>query len=301
MKRQQKAYFFALTTVLLWSTVASAFKLSLRYLSPAELLFYAALFSVLVLFILMAGQQKLSMLLNAGRKEWQAGLIFGLLNPFFYYLVLFKAYDILPAQQAQPLNYTWAITLSLLSVPFLGHKLRRHDLIAIGVSYCGVYVICTEGNILSFSFENPYGVALALASTILWSLYWIMNTRDKRDPVLGLLLNFLCSIPLIGIYLITTERLRLIPWQGLAGAAYVGCFEMGLAFVLWLMALKHTSSAARIANLIFLSPFLSLILIHFIVGEKILPSSLIGLLFIIGGLLIQAKRNRNKSGTKENK
>ncbi|WP_239688795.1 EamA family transporter [Aquitalea magnusonii] len=62
---------------------------------------------------------------------------------------------------------------------------------------------------------------------------------------------------------------------------------MGFTFVLWLSAMKLTSSTARIANLIFLSPLLSLGLIHFIVGEPILPSTLIGLGLILGGLLLQ--------------
>ncbi|HCO12391.1 MAG TPA: EamA family transporter, partial [Desulfonauticus sp.] len=45
MVNQKKAYFFGLLTVFIWSTVASAFKLSLRYLTPLQLLFYASLTS----------------------------------------------------------------------------------------------------------------------------------------------------------------------------------------------------------------------------------------------------------------
>ena len=44
--------------------------------------------------------------------------ILGLVNPFLYYLVLFKAYDLLPAQEAQAINYTWALMLAFLSVIF---------------------------------------------------------------------------------------------------------------------------------------------------------------------------------------
>jgi len=62
---------------------------------------------------------------------------------------------------------------------------------------------------------------------------------------------------------------------------------MGFTFVLWLTAMKLTTSTARIANLIFLSPLLSLVLIHFVVGEPVLPSTLAGLALILGGLLLQ--------------
>ncbi|MBT8347173.1 MAG: DMT family transporter [Desulfofustis sp.] len=298
MTNQAKAYIFALVSVLLWSTVASAFKISLRYLTPVELLFYAACFSCCVLFGALVLQKKLTLLGTIDGEVWKTSLLFGVLSPFLYYLILLKAYDLLPAQQAQPLNYTWAITLSLLSAPLLGHRLKILEIAAVLVSYLGVWVISTQGNVFSLKFENPLGVILALGSTVIWALYWIANTRDRRDPVMGLFLNFLCSLPFIGLYLLVTEGFRKVEWVGLFGAAYVGTFEMGIAFITWLMAMKLTDSTAKIANLIFISPFLSLVLIHFIVGEKIMLSSVVGLIFIVAGLLIQAaagKQNQTKS------
>lgn len=294
MPNQTKAYIFALISVMLWSTVASAFKISLRYLSPVELLFYAACFSCVVLFIALVLQKKLSLLRRIDGSTWRTSLLFGFLSPFLYYLILLKAYDLLPAQQAQPLNYTWAITLSLMSVPLLGHRLKLLEILAVLVSYVGVLVISTQGDIMSLKFENPFGVALALGSTVIWALYWIVNTKDNRDPVLGLFLNFLCSLPFIGIYLAVTEGFRSVDPIGVLGAAYVGTFEMGIAFISWLMAMKLTRSTARIANLIFISPFLSLVLIHYIVGEEIMISSVVGLIFIVAGLIIQTLSGSRK-------
>jgi len=294
MSDQARAYLLAMISVLLWSTVASVFKISLRYLTPVELLFYAAFFSCCVLFAALAVQKKLHLLRSPGLRVWKTSIFFGLLSPFGYYLVLLKAYDLLPAQHAQPLNYTWAITLSLLSVPLLGHRLKALEIVAILISYFGVLVISTQGDVLSLKFENPLGVSLALASTIIWALYWIANTRDDRDPVAGLFLNFLCSLPFIGAYLLVTEGFRKIDMAGILGAAYIGTFEMGIAFICWLMAMKLTRSTAKIANLIFLAPFLSLFLIHFLVGETVMASSVVGLLFIIAGLIIQTLAGKEK-------
>jgi drug/metabolite transporter (DMT)-like permease len=287
MNKQRTSYFFALTAVILWSTVASAFKISLRYLQPVQLLFYASISSCLVLLVILLIQGKGQEIFRLKKKDWFHSLKYGFLNPFLYYLVLFYAYDLLPAQQAQALNYTWAITLSLLSVPLLGQRMRLVDLAAILISYIGVLLISTKGNILGLKFESPAGVGLALFSTLIWALYWIVNIKDHRDPVTGLFLNFTCSIPMIAVYLFFTAGWR-IQLPGLLGAVYVGIFEMGVTYVLWLKALKGSSNTARIANLIFLSPFLSLVMIHFFVGEEILKSTLIGLVFIISGLLIQS-------------
>jgi drug/metabolite transporter (DMT)-like permease len=284
---QTKALLYGLCAVLLWSTVATAFKLSLQHFSPIELLLYSGSFSTLLLGAILLFQRKFHLVFQCNPKEYLLSIFLGLLSPFLYYLILFKAYDLLPAQQAQPLNYTWAITLSLLAVPLLKQKIGWQQWLALLISYCGVIVISTEGKPFSLQFTDPYGVALALLSTIVWALYWIFNTRDKRDPVVGLFVNFLCSFPFVlGYYLFTTE-LRRPSLNGLLGAAYVGTFEMGLCFVLWLMAMKLTDNTARISNLIFLSPFLSLFFIHFLLGEKILAATFIGLILIVAGLFFQ--------------
>lgn len=287
MTPERQATLYGLSAVLLWSTIATAFKLSLQHLSPIELLLFAGSFSTVLLGMILLVQGKLRQVFNCSRQEYLLSIGLGFLNPFLYYLILLKAYDLLPAQQAQPLNYTWAITLSLLAVPLLKQKVGWQQWLALLISYCGVLVISTEGRPFSLEFTDPTGVALALASTIVWALYWIFSTRDRRDPVVGLFVNFLFSFPFVfGYYLFTCE-LRWPDVAGLWGAAYVGTFEMGACFVLWLLALKKTTNTARISNLIFISPFLSLIFIYFLVGETILPATFVGLLLIVIGLSCQ--------------
>ncbi len=296
MTNQRRAVIFALVAVLLWSTVATAFKLSLVYLTPVELLLYSTFFSTLVLGAILVWQKKFCHIFQCTRKEYLFSILLGFLSPFLYYLILFKAYDLLPAQQAQPINYTWAITLSLLSVPLLKHKIVWQQWLALVVSYIGVVVISTEERPFNLEFTNSFGVFLALASTVIWALYWIYNTRDKRDPVVGLFLNFVFSIPFIISYYVLTEEVRWVPINGVLGAIYVGFFEMGICFVLWLMAMKLTDNTASISNLIFLSPFLSLIFIHFILGERIVAGTFIGLILIVIGLLVQKfPLSKNKS------
>ena len=287
MKQQSKAYLFGLSAVLAWSTVATAFKISLQHLSPAQLLLYASVFSLLSLLTILGWQRRLGELLPALCRHWRRSLLLGAVNPFVYYLILFQAYALLPAQEAQALNYTWALTMTLLAVPVLGQRLRAQDAIAAVVCYGGVLTIATRGAPFALQFSNLPGVGFALLSTLLWAGYWLFNTRDEREPVIGLTLNFLLSLPLTLLWCAVSGELHAVAWQGIAGAAYVGMLEMGFTFVLWLSAMKLTQSTARIANLIFLSPMLSLFLINLLLGEPILPSTLAGLGLILGGLLLQ--------------
>ena len=306
MQDQHKALACGGLAVLVWSTVATAFKIALEHLEPLQLLLVADAVSALALFLLLAWRGRLDRLRAMPRAQVLRCCGLGVLNPFLYYAVLFQSYALnpflyyavlfqsyalLPAQEAQPLNYTWAITLTLLSVPLLGQKLRALDLAAILVSYAGVLCIATRGAPLSLRFESPLGVALALGSTLLWALFWIGNTRLTADPVAALFLNFLAAFPCILAAVLLGPGLPGPGLTGLLAGAYVGLFEMGLTFVLWLQAMRLAARSpqgtARVANLIFLSPFLSLVLIHFVLGEDIRVSTLLGLGLIVAGNALQ--------------
>ncbi|HDY8066463.1 hypothetical protein LO82_08970 [Vibrio vulnificus] len=285
---ERRALGFGLSAVLLWSTVATAFKLTLAEFSPIQMLTVASVVSAMALLTICALQGKLTQICTTFLSNPWYYLLLGLINPLAYYLILFKAYDLLPASQAQAINYSWAITLTLMAAVFLGQKIRKQDWVACVFSYVGVIVIATKGDLLGLSFESPVGVALALTSTLLWAGYWILNTKNQADPIVGVLLGFLVAIPFaIALTVIEGQSWGQISTQGWLAVTYVGLFEMGVTFVLWLSALKLTNNTARISNLIFASPFISLMLLSSIIGEEIHPTTLIGLMLIIAGLVIQ--------------
>ena len=124
-------------------------------------------------------------------------------------------------------------------------------------------------------------------------MYWILNTRMEADPLPGLSLCFLCGLPFTMAACAVFSGLAPLTTPGLLGAAYVGLFEMGITYVIWLMALKAAPNIARISNLIFLSPFLSLILISTVLDEAIVPATLAGLALVLTGTLVQQLRRRN--------
>lgn len=283
--RQTRAYLYAAAAVLAWSTVASAFKLSLVYLEPVELLWYAALTSTLVHGVLLAVRGEMRVLRRWTGRTWLRSALFGLLNPFLYYLVLFEAYDRLPAQEAQPLNYVWPVVLVLFSAVFLRQRIGLRQFLAMMVCVAGVAVISTRGDLLGLRFTDTTGVLLALGSTVLWAGYWVLNMRDGENPLARLFANGLFGAIYVTVWVVLSGEVRLVPAAGLAGAAYVGVFEMGITFYWWIQALRLSRTTAQVSGLIFLAPFLSLVVIHYTVGEPIYPSTLAGLLLIVIGLV----------------
>ena len=287
LKSARKAYLFTLLAVLFWSTCPTAFKLGLRFIDTWQLLTGATLVSTVVLGILTVAKGKFHSLKTFSRKDLAFSALMGLLNPLAYYLILFKAYTILPAQVAQPLNMIWPIVLVLLAVPILRQRISWKSLGAMMLSFSGVVMVSLMGGTWSQDPQNRFGIFLALSSSVVWALYFLFNTRDKKDPVTRLFLNFTFA----SAFLLLAGIFRGQPFptsvEGWYASLYVGVFEMGITFVLWLMAIRLAPSSDRISNLVYIAPFLNLLLASQVLGEKIYTTTVIGIILLVTGIVIQ--------------
>ncbi len=148
---------------------------------------------------------------------------------------------------------------------------------------------------LEFGWIGLSGALLAMGSSVIWASYWLANVQDRREEGVKLFWNFTFGFVYALLLTLFTAGLRFPPWTGLIGGIYIGIFEMGITFFVWMKALTLSQSAAQVSHLIYLSPFVSLVFIHFVGGEAVRSSSLAGLALIVGGILLQeyaAGKNR---------
>lgn len=290
-RNERRALVYALTAVALWSTIATGFKLGLREFTPGQLVLAGAvastIFFVVVHLVRRARTARHTEPVLTHR-QIAAAVALGLLNPFIYYFVLLEAYDRLPAQIAQPLNYTWAITMALLAIPVLKQRLDARAWIGVGIAYLGVVILLTQGDFTSFDRFDPTGIFLAVLSTLLWASYWLLGRRwlGDVDPVRTLVIGFAAALPAIGIAVAVTDGLPALSLRLMGFAIWVGLFEMGVAFLMWQRALQLTERAGAVAQLIFLSPLASLVLIGSVLGEEIHTSAVVALGAILAGLFL---------------
>ncbi|MFA5327330.1 MAG: DMT family transporter [Prolixibacteraceae bacterium] len=297
MKQQSKANFYALMSVLLWSTVATAFKLGLQILSPLYLILSASFISLLTFFVVILFQRKTKELFTVSLSGLGKSALLGALNPFGYYLILFQAYSLLPAQVAQPLNMVWPITLALLSAPLLKQKITFRNIVAILISFAGVVFISSQGSFAGLANTNATGALLAVGSSIVWALFWILSVLDKRDELFKLFWNFAFGFFYLLVTAFVFTDFSFPEAKGIPAAVYIGLFELGITYVLWMKAMHLSENNAKTGTLIFLSPFLSLVFIHFILGETIFYTTFIGLAFIISGIWYQQKKGTETQST----
>jgi drug/metabolite transporter (DMT)-like permease len=290
---ERRALAHALAAVALWSTVATGFELGLRVLEPIQLLTLGTLVSTFVLWL--AGFAK--GVPRPSRQQLGLALQLGLLSPCLYYLLLFEAYDRLPAQIAQPLNYTWAIVLALLSVPLLGQRIDRRMGLGIATSYAGVVLLLAQGRPGGPLVLDWTGVALALSSAVVWAAYWLLDARAGFDPLSTLAWGFSFASPIMLSACLLGPGWPEISWEIAGYGLWVGAIEMGVTFMLWQRALRLTANVGRIGQLIFLSPFLSLVWISLVRGEAVQPASIAGLGVIVVGIVLARRDNSLKGRT----
>lgn len=286
MKDNTSSVFYACIAVLSWSTVATAFKIALMHLTHFEMLLVASCTSLVIFTLLLTVRKKWKEVAELSGKQWGYFAMLGLLNPVAYYLVLFKAYDLLPAQVAQPVNYIWPIMLLVLLALFAHQPIPAKKYIGMFISLSGVALISigtgqSEGMNLSV-----FGLLLAFLSSLLWAMYWMINNKfkDKTDGSVALFMSFLFGT---GYLLIGTAvvgvNLHTLP--GILSGMYVGGFEMGIPFICFSLAMRKTTNPALINQLCYLSPFLSLFFIALILGEQIVLATYIGLALIVTGIM----------------
>jgi drug/metabolite transporter (DMT)-like permease len=285
MQDNNKAILFAGIAVLSWSTVATMFKTALKYFSHFEMLLVASFTALIIFCLVITFQKKWTLIKVLPIKQWKWYALVGLLNPVIYYLVLFKSYDLLPAQIAQPLNYFWPIVLLILLAIFMRKPIPAPKYIGMAISLAGVVIISIGSGSISGENLPATGIFLALLSAFLWAAYWIINNMNKEvDSIISLFLSFLFGSVYLSVAAIIIG-VNLNSVQGMLSSVYVGAFEMGIPFIFFGLAIRKTTNPALVNQMCYLSPFISLFFIHLILGENIYTSTYIGLFMIIFGII----------------
>ena len=286
----------ASVAVLSWSTVATAFKVALSYLTHFEMLLVASFTSLAIFAVVLTVQCRWGAVKALPRRTWGYFALLGLLNPVAYYLVLFKSYDLLPAQVAQPVNYFWPIFLLVLLALFAKQRIPAKKYVGMFISLGGLVLISAGGGQMGNLEISPFGLFLGLMSAVLWATYWMVNNKNshKADATIACFMSFLFGSIYLAIgALFVGVNLHTLP--GILSGMYVGAFEMGIPFICFGLAIRTTSNPALVNQLCYLSPFLSLFFVSTILGEQIVPTTYIGLSLIVAGIVFNEYFAKSKA------
>ena len=284
----KKVYLLAGTSILLWASAAALVKILLTGLDSMQISLFSSGFAFLFMLAWNIGTKNMKKWKLYKIKDYIQMSGIGLLGIFFYYLFLYLAIDSLLAQEAFIINYLWPIMTVLFACLLLKEKMTLRKGIALFLSFIGVVVVMTRGDILHFRADNVKGVVFAVLAAVFFGLYAVLNKRKGYDKQFSIMICFLVSFLVSLAYVLIRKDLPQINGTQILGLLWNGIFVNAIAQTTWLLALQK-GNTAKISNLAFITPFLSLVYIYVFLHEVIGLYSLAGLTVIILGIVIQMK------------
>ncbi len=291
MKPANLAYVYVGLAVLFWGSSAAVAKLLLAELSNVQVFFYTSIIATITLFLLVVVQGKLAVLKQYRLRDYFTLAYTGFIGIFLYYILLFGALTYLPAQIAFIINYLWPVLFVIFSIALLNERGTLRTFFGLLLSFVGVVVVLSKGSLGAFRLEAPAGILLALGAAIAGGLFFALDKKHNYERFTSTMLYFFFSSIYATITILTVSTIPTINAQQLVGLGWFGVFVSGLAFTFWFLALKH-GDTAKMSNIIFLTPFVSLLFIYFLLNEKILLTSFFGLALIIAGIIVQNRKKR---------
>ena len=288
----KKEILYAGTSILFWSTIATVSKLLLTTLSSYEVLTFSAFFAAIALLLANVVTGKIKLLKSYSVRDYITTILICLPGTFLYYIFLYSGTARMAASQAFIINYLWPIMSVVFACIILGERVTVRKCIAFCLSFLGVVTVAGK-ELFSFDAKSLIGVALCILAAVSYGSFTALNRKWSYDYQVSMMISFFTSslLALIVNLLIGSEFNVGIPH--LLGFAWNGFFVMALSTVTWALALK-LGGTAKISNLAYITPFLSLVWTSLILKEPIQPLSVAGLALIILGIFIQLKDSRKQ-------
>lgn len=296
--KQRRYYLFALVTVVLWSTSAASVKSLTAGLTGLCVLAYTSLVAALSLLLLLVLRRQTGLLGRYGAKEYGALAGLGFLGMFLYSALYYTGIDRLTSQEACILNYLWPVMIVLFSCLILKEPFTGRKVLAIVLSFSGVLLIAlfdliAGGGALTGDY---FGMGACVLAAVCYGLFCVLNKKLGLDQTVGQIvfwgITCLCAFALCGV----KGELVLPALSQWRGILWLGIVVDGLAYLLWAMGLNGAADTARIANLAYLTPILSVLISAAVLGERLSPAYLLALVLILAGIVIQLTgKDRNRA------
>ena len=278
-------YFLAFFTIMVWSFTFVSTKALLLYLSPEEIMFFRFVIAYIVLLLL---HPKFYPVQNK-KTEFYYGLA-GFFGGSLYFFT-----------ENYALKYTLATNVGLITagIPIItaflahfmvrGEPLKKQLFIGGILAFIGVAFVIFNGQVVLQI--SPIGDLLAGVAALSFAFYSIfiklIQTGHSAIYVTRKVFFYsvLTSFPFLIFGEFTWDLERWIQPVVLGNLFFLGIVASGLCFVVWNQAI-YVLGAVKTNHFIYFVPFLTMLFAWLFLNESITIYALLGLVFIICGVYI---------------
>lgn len=218
------------------------------------------------------------------RSQWYATILFGICQNALYLGLNFVAMQTVEAGLAAIIASSMPLLVALASWLLLGEKLRPLGVLGLAAGFAGVGLIM--GTRISDGVDL-YGVMLcgigALALTFATLAVRGATAGGNFMMVVGL--QMLVGSAILFVAAPLTETIH-VAWSGrlIAAFAYTTLIPGLAATYVWVVLL-HRIGATRAATFHFLNPVFGVAIAALLLGERLGPLDLVGVLIVTAGIL----------------
>ena len=286
----KKTYLLAGTAILMWSTMATISKLLMATMENYQVLCMSALLATLSMLVINGFSGKLALLKQYRLKDYLIMTGTGLLGIFLYYSFYYLGMNRMLASQAFIINYLWPIMSIVFAAILLKEKITFRKAVAITLSFFGV-IIVTGKDLIHFNPQMIFGAAMCICGAVCYGAFTALTKKYHYEKSIAMMIAFFTAFVLSAVINLATGGSWKMSFTELLGLGWSGIFSMALGNTAWAMALEK-GNTAKIANLAYITPFISLIWTALILKEQITLWSVAGLCVIVLGILIQLKEKK---------
>ena len=283
----KKNYIYAVVTVLIWSTMAAVVKKMLYDIPSLEALSVSSFLAFLFLLLMNLKTGAIREMKRYSVKDYAVMGGLGFIGLFLYSALYYYGLAQLTSQEACILNYLWPIMLVVFSCIILKEKFTFTKGAAMLCSFAGIVILSLGGG-GSSGGNAAAGMISCVIAAACYGLFSVLNKKAAYNQNISMMVVWLaaavCSM-VLGLVTETWVPIRGTQWLGML---WLGVVVDAVAYLLWALALNGAENSAKIANLAYLTPFLSLVVSAVFLDEKITLRALTALVFIIGGILVQS-------------
>jgi drug/metabolite transporter (DMT)-like permease len=271
-----------------WGSFAAVSKMTLKNIDSFQMLFYMFGSAFLILTITFAFNGKLEQIKALTKKELLK-LILISMTSFMYYFLYSLALKLVPAIEASMLNYLFPVMIVVFAIPINKEKLDTLKIVSIFFGFTGMLIILTKGNIINLRLTNVTGDILAVFAAAMWGVFSNLGKRNSIDNWISNYVYVLAAFCSSIISMFVFSRFIVPDIKTLVGTFWIGMSNIVIAYYLWFKVLK-TTSTVLVSSFSFITPFVTLVFIMLLLGERITWIQVAGLSVIVIGIVVQSLR-----------
>lgn len=284
-----KGYVLLGVTILIFSTLEVITSTLKGIIDPLQLTFIR---------FFIGGFFLLPFVIVKKEKLYKKDLLFflglGVLNIFVSMGALQLSINMGKASTAAILISSNPIFVMFFSTLILKEKVGFDKLACIVLGMAGISLIIYKGNT---GGDTAVSLLLALLASLTFGLYTVLG-KMKSERVSSITMISLSSIfgSLLYVPVLLYFRLPLfyVPQAAILKVAYLAIFLSGIAYITYMEALKLLT-ASKGSMVFFLKPVLASTLAIIFLGESINIKTIIGMILVLSGILINFVKINNKT------